>query len=93
MFNLNYKSMMKFNQLILFSRGTTPARSRAPPTPGIYAATPNRLTRQRSTESKNSSTSEDEYDGVKNAKRCSDEVAVYCRLRPLGESEEVNKIS
>ena len=85
--------MMKFYLLILYSRGTTPARSRAPPTPGIYAATPNRLARQRSTESKNSSTSEDEYDGVKNAKRCSDEVAVYCRLRPLGESEEVNKIS
>ena len=53
----------------------------------MYAATPNRLARHRSTESKNSTASEDEYDSVKNDKNRSDEVAVFCRLRPLGQNE------
>ena len=60
----------------------------------MYAATPNRLARQRSSESKSSTTSDDECEGVKNINSSSsDEVAVYCRLRPLGGNEtEVNFI-
>ena len=55
----------------------------------MYAPTPNRLARQRSSDEKNSTTSEDESDNLANGnhRSRSDEVAVYCRLRPLPTEE------
>ena len=59
----------------------------------MYAATPNRLARQRQSDEK-ISMSEDESDSSAhgNTGTRSDEVAVYCRLRPLSiEENEVYK--
>ena len=54
----------------------------------MYAPTPNRLTRQAGSENKSSSTSDDEGDNfIGNTRSKNDEVAVYCRLRPLSLEE------
>ena len=54
----------------------------------MYAPTPNRLTRQAGSENKSSSTSDDEGNNfIGNTRSKNDEVAVYCRLRPLSLEE------
>ena len=54
----------------------------------MYPPTPNRLARQPTSENNSSSTSENGSDSSTNGSH-SDEVAVFCRLRPLSlvESE------